>query len=258
MRRAALWLVLMLVLITAGVLAVSTVAPVTAAARQLVSPGPLSPRHATLSNQCSACHEPAVGVTVAKCTSCHANAERLLGRQPTAFHASVQECSACHIEHQAAGARPVVMDHLALARVGARTLASASQSDPDSAATLQSLETWLRIRSPEQFDAGTAREALHCAGCHDSKDPHFKRFGNDCAQCHAFASWVVPGYQHPSPSSRDCVQCHQPPPSHLMGHFAMVSQRVSGKEGARVDQCFECHNTTSWNDIVGVGLYKHH
>jgi hypothetical protein len=25
-----------------------------------------------------------------------------------------------------------------------------------------------------------------------------------------------------------------------------------------VDQCFECHNTTGWNDIVDVGFYKHH
>ena len=187
MKLAALWLGLMLVLITAVVLAVRNFAPAAAAARQLVSPGPLTPGHATLSNQCSACHEPAVGVTVAKCTVCHANAERLLGRQPTAFHASVQECSTCHIEHQSTNIRPVLMDHVALAQIGARTLASATRGDPDSAATLQSLETWLRIRSPEQLDAGTAREALNCAGCHDSKDPHFKRFGNDCAQCHAFA-----------------------------------------------------------------------
>lgn len=258
MKRAVLWLVLMLVLTAAAVLAVRKFAPASAAARQLVSPGPLSPRHATLSKQCSACHEPAVGVTVAKCTACHANAERLLGRQPTAFHASVQECSACHVEHQATGVRPAVMDHLALAQIGARTLAGASRSDPDSAATLLSLKTWLRIRSPDQLDDGTAREALNCAGCHDSKDPHLKRFGSDCAQCHAFTSWVVPGYQHSSPSSKDCVQCHQPPPSHLMEHFSMVSQKFSGKESARVDQCFECHNTTSWNDIVGVGFYKHH
>jgi hypothetical protein len=25
-----------------------------------------------------------------------------------------------------------------------------------------------------------------------------------------------------------------------------------------VDQCFECHNTTGWNDIIDVGFYKHH
>jgi hypothetical protein len=148
------------------------------------------------------------------------------------------------------------MDHMELARVGARTLARASRSDADSAATLKSLETWLRIRSPDQLDASSAREALNCAGCHDRRDPHFKRFGSDCAQCHALESWVVPGYQHPSSRSKECVQCHQPPPSHFMEHFSMISQKFARKEHARVDQCFECHNTTGWNDIVDVGFYR--
>jgi hypothetical protein len=43
-----------------------------------------------------------------------------------------------------------------------------------------------------------------------------------------------------------------------MEHFHMVSQRVAGKEHARVEQCYLCHQTTSWNDIRGVGWYKHH
>ncbi|MDP3857309.1 MAG: cytochrome c3 family protein [Stagnimonas sp.] len=266
MKRALLWALLSVAVIGIAVFAVRHFAPAKVLAQQLVSPGVLSPRHAHLGDQCGACHTPNVGVTVANCTACHANAERLLGRQPTAFHASVQECSSCHIEHQGTGVRPVTMDHLALAQVGMRTMARAAHGhfspdigpDAESAATLQSLETWLRVKTPKQLDASSAREALNCAGCHDSKDPHFKRMGSDCGQCHAFVSWQVPGYQHPAPSSTDCVQCHQPPPSHLMGHFEMVSKKFAGKERARVDQCFECHNTTSWNDIVGVGFYKHH
>ena len=43
-----------------------------------------------------------------------------------------------------------------------------------------------------------------------------------------------------------------------MGHFSMISKTIAHKESATVDQCFECHNTTSWNDIVDVGFYKHH
>lgn len=258
MKRLALWLVLIVAVATAASLAVVHFEPASSALQQFVRPGPLSPRHAYLGDRCAACHEPAVGVTVANCTACHANAERLLGRQPTAFHASIQECAACHVEHQPANVRPRTMDHLELAKVGARSLARSSQSDPDSAATLNSLKTWLRVRNPGEFDASTAREALNCAGCHDSKDPHLKRFASDCAQCHVFESWSVAGFRHPPSSSRECVQCHQPPPSHLMGHFSMVSKKIAGKEHARVDQCFECHNTTGWNDIVNRGYYKHH
>ena len=258
MKPVALWLALIVAVAVAAALSVVHFKPASSALQRSIRPGPLSPRHAYLGDRCAACHEPAAGVTVARCTACHASAERLLGRQPTAFHASIEECAACHAEHQPANIRPLAMDHVELARIGARTLARASRGDADSAATLRSLETWLRIRGPAQLDAGSAREALDCAGCHDRRDPHFKRFGGDCAQCHGLDSWSVPGYQHPSPRSKDCVQCHQAPPSHFMGHFSMVSRKYAGKEHATVDQCYECHNTTGWNDIVDVGFYKHH
>ena len=65
-------------------------------------------------------------MTVVNCTTCHANDERLLGRQPTMFHASIQECAVCHIEHQRESIRPLTMDHVELAKVGARTLSLAS------------------------------------------------------------------------------------------------------------------------------------
>ena len=226
--------------------------------QRAVSPGQLSPKHAYLADRCASCHDPNHGVAVAKCTACHANSERLLGRQPTTFHASIRECATCHIEHLQSGIRPLKMDHVALARVGARTLERPPHRDADSAATLTSLRTWLKVQRPNQFEVKSAREALNCAGCHDRKDPHFKRFGGDCAQCHTFETWAVQGYLHPSSRSKDCVQCHLAPPSHFMGHFSMISQKFARKEKARVDQCFECHNTSSWNDIVDVGFYKHH
>jgi hypothetical protein len=150
------------------------------------------------------------------------------------------------------------MDHLELARIGIRTLERAARTDGESAATVQSLKTWLQVAGPRQMTAGSAQGALNCANCHDSKDPHFKKFGVDCAQCHALETWKISGYQHPSMANRQCVQCHQPPPSHYMEHFSMISQKFAHKENARVDQCFECHNTTSWNDIIDVGFYKHH
>ena len=258
MTKLVLSIALVIVGIAAVTLALLHFTPAQVVVQAAVRPGELSPKHAYLADRCTSCHEPTVGVTVVNCTVCHATSERLLGRQPTAFHASVAECATCHVEHQRASVRPLVMDHVELARLGARTLQGASRTDADSAATLKSLEKWLRVRGPEQLDATSARESLNCAGCHDRRDPHFKHFGSDCAQCHTFETWKVSGYKHPSSRSKECVQCHQAPPSHAMGHFSMISQKIAGKEHARVDQCFECHNTTSWNDIVGVGFYKHH
>ena len=244
--------------IAAAILAIKHYPAVQIAAQRAVSPGELSAKHAYLADRCASCHDPNHGVAVAKCTACHANSERLLGRQPTMFHASIGECSTCHIEHQQIGPRPLKMDHVELARVGVRTLERASHTDADSAATLTFLKTWLGVQRPSQLEESSAREVLNCAACHDRKDPHFKRFGTDCAQCHTFETWTVLGYQHPSSRSKECVQCHLAPPSHFMEHFSMISQKFAHKENARVDQCFECHNTTSWNDIVGVGFYKHH
>ena len=237
MKRFLIWIVLIAAVVTAASLAVMHFAPASSALQQFVSPGPLSPGHAYLANRCTSCHEPTVGVTVAKCTGCHANAERLLGRQPTAFHASIQECATCHVEHQNTGIRPVAMDHVELAKIGARTLVRASQTDAGSASTLKSLQTWLRIRIPGQFDESAAREALNCTGCHATKDRHLGFFGKDCAQCHLTVNWRIAGFQHPAPSNLDCAQCHQAPPSHYMMHFDMISKKIAGQEDERVAGC---------------------
>ena len=261
------WFALLAAVVGATAYTVNRYAPASSMLKQLVSPGPLSSGHAYLGDRCSACHEPNVGVTSAKCTACHANAERLLSRQPTAFHASIGECSSCHFEHQGRKMRPIPMDHVEFARIGARTLSRASSTDPASAATLSSLSTWLRIRLPGQLDETSAREALNCIGCHATKDRHLGFFGQDCAQCHATTSWRIAGFQHPGPSNLECAQCHQAPPSHYMMHFQMISKKIAGQEDDRVagccgavnvSQCYRCHQTTSWNDIRGVGYYKHH
>ena len=269
MKSFVLWLTLSVAVGTAAWLTVARFEPASSALKQFVRPGALSSGHAYLGDRCASCHTSAVGVTVAKCTACHANAERLLGRQPTAFHGSIQECTACHVEHQSPGTniRRITMDHVELAKVGARTLVRASRTDAASAATLTSLETWLRIRIPRQLDENSAREALNCVGCHATKDRHVGLFGSDCAQCHAMTKWTITEFQHPSPRSTSCAQCHQAPPSHYMMHFDMVSKKIARQEDAQVagccgpaqvNQCYRCHQTTSWNDIRGVGYYKHH
>src|SRR5438034_1255470 len=64
------------------------------------SPGKLSKAHASLENNCAACHTAVKGIEATKCILCHANNQALLQRQPTAFHANIAECAACHLEHQ--------------------------------------------------------------------------------------------------------------------------------------------------------------
>ncbi len=228
------------------------------------SPGPLSAAHAFLENNCAACHTSVTGVEAASCTTCHANNESLLQRQPTAFHGDVGSCRECHPEHQGGRRPPTTMDHAALAKIGLRQLGDKDGADTESGLRRQQLVAWINRQegggeTALPHERITPLEAtLNCAACHANKDRHFKLFGQDCAQCHATTQWGIPEFRHPSPRSTDCAQCHQAPPSHYMGHFHMVSMKVAGKPHARVDQCYLCHETTAWNDIKGVGWYKHH
>jgi hypothetical protein len=228
------------------------------------SPGRLSASHAYLENNCAACHTSVRGVETASCTGCHANNESLLQRQPSTFHADVGSCRECHPEHQGDNRPPTMMDHAALAKIGLRQLSAKGGVDTESGLLRKQVVAW----SDRQGSGGesvvphaniTPLEAtLNCATCHSNKDRHFNLFGQDCAQCHATTQWTVPEFRHPSPRSTDCAQCHQAPPSHYMGHFDMVCKKVAGKPHAQVNQCQVCHQTTAWNDIKGVGWYKHH
>ena len=225
--------------------------------QRLASPGPLSDAHAHLEGDCAACHAAGRGPEAAKCAACHASNEHLLGRQPTAFHGDVGTCRECHAEHQGRGHRPTAMDHEALARVGVRQLDRATGDEERQARNR--LRAWIdRPKAPPHPGITRLEASLDCAACHGTKDRHLGMFGTDCAECHRTDKWTVPGYRHPSARSTDCAECHKAPPSHLMGHFQMVSAKVAKKPHARVEQCYLCHQTTSWNDIKGVGWYKHH
>ncbi|MFB6463216.1 cytochrome c3 family protein [Bradyrhizobium tunisiense] len=221
---------------------------------KLVSPGPLSAKHAFLSDRCESCHAPIKGVEAAACIACHAPSAADLAKQSTAFHAlGGGQCSGCHREHQG-GLRPIRMNHASLLQV-AMPASGKKVFDRSTANQLRAdLTDFLGLPKSER----TERAALDCAGCHSNREPHSGLFGRECAACHALASWKVVGFLHPSPTSKDCAQCHQAPPSHYMGHFIMMDRVIAGQEHASVDQCFLCHMTDSFNNVKSVGWMKHH
>lgn len=224
----------------------------------LVNPGPLSAKHQFLAGDCQACHTPHAGIVAEKCITCHANNGPLLSKQSTAFHADIGDCRGCHVEHQSmsmagmkesVGQRPILMDHTVLVALGLKA---------------RPLPPGLSLSSlPVQHPRITPGETLlDCNACHANQDRHRAIFGTDCASCHATSiaqgGWSIPEFRHPSPLSTDCNQCHQAPASHYMMHFKMVSMTVARVAHADVSQCFLCHQTNAWNDIKGVGWYKHH
>lgn len=202
----------------------------------LVNPGPLSPAHRSLAQSCESCHTPHKGVEAKNCVACHAGTE-FGDKASTRFHAAAADCTVCHVEHDG-GASLTRMNHAVLKKPG----------------------MW-KGPIPQSVRSGRGNgdplAVLDCASCHSTRDPHQSFFGAQCSSCHVLTSWRISGFRHPPPSSRECAECHKPAKSHLMGHFKMVSQKVAG-EKARVDQCYACHTTDSWNNIAGKGFYDHH
>ncbi len=235
------------------------------------SPGALSAAHGFLDTQCEACHTPTRGVEEASCLSCHVTAAPELVTKPsTAFHNDIGECAGCHVEHQGRDRRPINMDHAVLAATGHARAAKAGASgrQPGEAGFSHALAR-LRILLDSSIGdlrasliprslSPTASAQLDCVSCHVNQDPHRTLFGSDCQTCHAVDVWTVAEFQHPSPRSQDCVQCHQAPPSHYMMHFEMMDRTISGQENARVEQCFLCHQTDAWNNVRGVGWRELH
>jgi hypothetical protein len=233
--------------------------------QRLASPGELSAAHASLEGACAACHTSVIGVDAVKCIACHANNTSLLQRQPTAFHADITSCRDCHVEHQGVNRRPTTMTHSMLTKIGLRQLTGTEKAGGEPGGSMRAqLLHWIKEQGGAEHGSTSAltltpeEAVLRCETCHANEDRHFTLFGMDCGVCHGTARWTIAEFQHPSPRSLDCAQCHQAPPSHYMEHFRMVSQRIAGEPHARVEQCYLCHQTTAWPDIKRVGWYKHH
>ena len=231
--------------------------------KQAVSPGKLSNAHSFLESNCEGCHTPLQGVLRENCVFCHANEIDILQRQPTAFHADVTECTTCHQEHFGRDSKISNMDHNFLSKVGMSMLPDQSIPFDEGVATWDFLQSIISIdgsRDPLFVHSSISIEesVLKCATCHSNDDRHLKLFGDDCVQCHRTDQWSLPEFIHPSNQSYDCNQCHEAPPSHYMKHFNKISVKVAGKPNAIVENCYSCHQTTSWNDIKRAGWYKHH
>lgn len=197
-----------------------------------VVPGALSQSHAFLSNQCSVCHTPVAGVEPTLCITCHANNTALLQRQPTVFHASIQVCSGCHVEHQATVRVPTTMDHSLLAKVGHQELARLAGGVP--------LDD--RQMAPGSFDQSSRRTAPMPAPRSASAAPGIAMEGcGGSGDCSAVTPAAEPfdarrfPVEHPgvaaNESMLECVSCHASKDRH---------QSLLGSD------CVQCHSTTQW------------
>ncbi len=226
--------------------------------QRMTNPGLLSAAHASLEDNCAACHTSVSGVEPENCISCHANNVSLLQSQPTAFHANVATCKACHLEHRGRGHRPTLMDHTTLSRLGLRQLNDGDRFG-EREQVRQQLQIWMAHAGEESLPHPRVTRdelILNCVTCHGNEDPHVAYFGDGCANCHATNAWNIPEYIHPPSSSTDCAQCHKAPPSHFMPMFMSMCAKMLGKKPDSVKQCYVCHEISAWNDMKDAPWHK--
>lgn len=219
--------------------------------RTAFQPGALSSGHSFLDGKCESCHTAARGVEAAACIKCHASTAADLAKQPTAFHATIQDCRGCHSEHQG-GERPTRMDHAALERIGSHVTVGTAGHAGVTRQMLADMADFLGVSL-----AQTEQSSLDCASCHGNQDTHRELFGTECAGCHQTTTWRIASSQHPSLTSKDCAQCHEAPPSHYSEHFSMAGMEAGGHGGTQISQCYQCHKTNSFRDrkMFGAGMH---
>jgi hypothetical protein len=212
--------------VTAALAAV--LALVVARPHQMVSPGDLIPAHASLQQDCFACHAPFRGVSAERCQRCHVVAD--IGRRTTRgvpiawkrppFHQALttRDCAACHTDHP----RPRLTRNL-----------------------------------DRPFDHALLRAELRdrCADCHAAPpDPFHRDAGASCGQCHTTRGWTPATFDHERyfslapPHHAACATCHvnrQYGSYTCFGCHEHRPDRIEAKhreEGIRdVRNCVRCH-----------------
>lgn len=198
---------------------------------QLVSPGNLRPAHASLQQDCFACHEAFHGAAAARCVKCHTLAD--IGRRTTKgasitwsrtppFHQALltQDCMACHTDHP----RPRLVRKPALA-----------------------------------FDHALLRPEVRggCGTCHSPPEDDLHRsLARSCGQCHSSQAWRPARFDHrryfslEPPHDAKCSTCH------ARGNFRTYTcygchehqkARIEAEhleEGIRnIQNCARCHRS---------------
>lgn len=205
----------------------------------MVSPGPLVPSHASLNNDCFACHAPLRGASHERCTVCHAlpdiglrstkgvpikaKSPDTASRPKVPFHQQLteQNCMACHSDH----ASPRLTQHR---------------------------------HKPFSHDLLKAETRAKCESCHQPADDamHRKIVGN-CSQCHTPGAWKPATFEHSkffvldkhhnascmtchvaenNYSKFSCYGCHEHTPANIRNKHV--------KEGIRnFENCVECHRS---------------
>ncbi len=239
--------------------------PAHADIKQLVMPGAVIQAHAGFEQECKRCHQPfKKGAQGQLCVKCHQSLATDL-EQKKGFHGRSSavagaECKHCHTEHKGRSADIVLLDRETFNHQvtdfkltgGHRRLACEACHIPKKRQKVQANKDFIAAlgffsQAPET-----------CYPCHRKQEPHRKKLGKNCQDCHQATSWNKISYRHDKtdfrlnamhktvsctlchPNQRwkkiasDCYSCHQLNDSHA-GRYGKKCQDCHSDKGPPVD-----------------------
>jgi hypothetical protein len=197
---------------------------------------PLDGLHASLANNCAACHKSRSLVTLsASCSSCHTDAHKgTLGPR----------CETCHTTSIRFAESRTKFDHsrTAFPLTGAHTSVSC---------------TACHTRGTSTYKVG----ATTCASCHN--DPHRQQFGASCAACHLTQSWKTAKVDHSRTAfplrgqhgSVPCASCHTKPAMQVKPKSdTCATCHMDPHRGVFKQDCKSCHDESSFKKAGPSGF----
>lgn len=202
--------------IAGGIALALAAALIAASAHRAIGAGPVTAGHATIENDCLACHAPFRGPAVARCAGCHP-ADSIPGPRARLATGSDRRVSLAAL-HRAPAARDCLACHT------------------DHAGRERSRATVAFAHDRLDATIGSS-----CATCHEGARPAdaLHRRTDRCAACHGTDAWTPARFAHDSLDrelAARCGACH-----------ARDVPQADGLHGPATSDCAACHGTSRWS-----------
>ncbi len=226
---------------------------------QLLNPGPLHKTHSGQGGDgnCSKCHESGKRVAKNLCLGCHTDLRARIsqGKGLHGLNYKSKKCENCHIEHIGKNSRLIRWPG------GNKNVFQHGQTGwplRQSHANVACAKCHNKKNSRGHASFLTARK--ECSTCHD--DPHKKRFGSACLDCHGESTWkegAVRKFNHDLSAFRlvgehaalDCKSCHGQPAKYKGIEFrdCKSCHKDPHKNRFSPKTCKSCHDERGWGKV---------
>jgi hypothetical protein len=217
----------------------------------LVMPGKVIKKHARIEKKCNKCHSSFDRTKQTKqCMQCHKEIAKDI-HDKKGFHGRIigvkdRECRTCHTEHMGRDADIIQLD---------TELFDHNKTDFKLAGAHRSIECKSCHRKVGVF----RQPERTCFDCHKADDPHKKRMGKKCENCHIEGSWLPAHFDHSKTKFKlknthrnvSCQNCHvnerydNTPRNCYFCHY--LDDVHKGDRGLR---CQDCHQDDSWSHVI--------